>query len=204
MTMREQRTITELRAVRAEGDSGPGLVGYAAVFNVEANIGGAFIETVAPGAFTNVLEAEPDTRALVNHDPNLVLGRTPKTLRLEQDEHGLKVEVDLPDTQVARDLVVLIDRGDVDEMSYAFTVAADEMDSSGEVPKRTITEIGELFDVTVATYGAFKQTEVEVGYRSAAEVLAYHESKGAEPSSENTEPQPRHRLDLAKLKLKAL
>jgi phage head maturation protease len=103
---------------------------------------------------------------------------------------------------VARDLVVLIDRGDVDEMSYAFTVAADEMDSSGEVPRRTITEIGELFDVTVATYGAFKQTEV--GLRTAAEVLAYHESKGAEPSTENTELQPRHRLDLAKLKLEAL
>jgi len=202
MTMREQRTITELRAVRAEGDSGPGLVGYAAVFNVEANIGGAFIETVAPGAFTNVLEAEPDTRALVNHDPNLVLGRTPKTLRLEQDDHGLKVEVDLPATQVAADLVELVERGDINQMSYAFTVAADEMDSSGEVPRRTITEIGELFDISVVTYPAF--TTTEVGIRTAAEVLAYHESKGAEPSSENTEPQPRHRLDLAKLKLKAL
>jgi HK97 family phage prohead protease len=202
MTMREQRTITELRAVRAEGDSGPGLVGYAAVFNVEANIGGAFIETVAPGAFTNVLEAEPDTRALVNHDPNLVLGRTPKTLRLEQDEHGLKVEVDLPATQVAADLVELVERGDINQMSYAFTVATDEMDSSGEVPKRTITEIGELFDISVVTYPAF--TTTEVGLRTAAEVLAYHESKGAEPSSENTEPQPRHRLELAKLKLKAL
>ena len=98
--------------IRSSSD-GNTLVGHSAVFNSETIIAGAFREQIAPRAFRKSIK-EHDVRALFNHDPNLVLGRNKSgTLRLKEDDIGLSYEVDLPDTQAARDLWTLIDRGDV-------------------------------------------------------------------------------------------
>src|SRR5437762_78098 len=81
--------------------------------------------------------------ALFNHDTNLILGRNRDgTLRLIEDGRGLKIEIDPPDTQSARDLMVSIARGDITQMSFGFAVKPDgqlwEKDAEGRV-LRTLT-----------------------------------------------------------------
>jgi HK97 family phage prohead protease len=107
----------------------------------------------------------PDAYALFNHDPNLVLGRMKSgTLRLAERERGLIVEIDPPDTQDARDLVAKIQRGDIDQMSFAFTMrgGVQTWDDSQSPPLRTIEKVGDLYDVSVVTRGAYPTTEVGV------------------------------------------
>jgi phage head maturation protease len=76
----------------------------------------------------------------------------------------LRVEIDPPDTQDVRDLMVKMKRGDIDQMSFAFSMAGgkQEWDETGKVPLRTILEVGELYDVSVVTRGAYPTTEVGV------------------------------------------
>ena len=163
----ENRKIDEREfkfEIRAEEDKTPMLVGYAARFNSWSEDLGGFTERIKPGAFKTALMTS-DVRALYNHDSNqLPLGRTPKTLRIAEDSKGLKVEIDLPDTQNARDLQVSIDRGDISQMSFGFTVAenGDEWKEKDGTAKRTITEVKELFDVSPVVYPAYTSTKVAV------------------------------------------
>ena len=100
ITNAEKRTMGTIEVREAEGEAMV-LEGYAAVFNSETDLG-PFREVIKPGAFTDVLTN--DVRALINHDPNLVLGRTSNgTLTLEQDERGLKYRVELGKQTYARD-----------------------------------------------------------------------------------------------------
>lgn len=161
---REVRVLTGLRVeTRAEGKA-PVIVGYAAVFDTETLIGGYFREKIARGAFADALP-KSDVHALFNHDDNLVLGRARAgTLRLEEDDKGLKVEIDPPDTQDARDLMESMKRGDIDQMSFSWTMRGgkESWDDSVDPPLRTIEKVGELYDVSVVTRGAYPQTEVAV------------------------------------------
>jgi HK97 family phage prohead protease len=151
----ERRALTAPLEVRAESRT---IAGYAAVFNSETDIGGMFREQIAPGAFKASLSG--DVRALFDHDTAHVLGRTKAgTLRLSEDERGLAVEIDLPDTQTGRDLRESMNRGDIDGMSFGFRVTKQEWDESGETPLRTIREV-ELFEVSVVTFPAYADTEV--------------------------------------------
>jgi HK97 family phage prohead protease len=135
------------------------IVGHAAVFNRETNIGGWFIESVAPGAFRRAI-AEDDVRSLFNHDPNLILGRNRAgTLKLSEDDTGLMTTTTPPDVTYARDLLVSIERGDVSGMSFGFRVTKQEWDESGDIVKRKILEV-ELFDISPVTYPAYPQTDV--------------------------------------------
>lgn len=112
----EKRIATE---VRAEGRK---LTGYAATFGTETRILD-FHETIAPGAFAASLRSNPDVLCLVDHDPSRVLGRTKSgTLRLSEDERGLKFELDVPDTSAGRDVLALATRGDLGGMSFGFSV----------------------------------------------------------------------------------
>lgn len=146
------------------------IIGHASVFNREANIGGWFIESVAPGAFRRAI-VEDDVRALFNHDPNFVLGRNRAgTLKLSEDDIGLAIEISPPDTQAARDLLVSIERGDVSQMSIGFRALKQEWDESGDLLKRKLIE-AELFDISPVTFPAFVETDVAVrsleAYRKA-------------------------------------
>jgi hypothetical protein len=96
------------------------LSGYAAVFNSDSEDLGGYIERIRPGAFRETL-ASADVVALINHDHTLVVGRcSAGTLRLREDDTGLAYEIDLPDIQAARDLVVSRERGDLKSCSFGF------------------------------------------------------------------------------------
>lgn len=172
----ERRGLTLPVELRETGDGTKTIVGIASVFNEETVIGGSMFgwrEQIAPGAFNGALERPDDVRALFNHDPNQLLGRsTNGTLRLSSTRKGLRYEVDLPDTGSARDVRSLIQRGDVSGSSFGFKVLDDEWDESevkaGKLPLRTITEV-ELWDVSPVTYPAYPQTSVSA--RSRAEAL---------------------------------
>jgi HK97 family phage prohead protease len=143
------------------------LRGHAATFDDVYSLG-MFEERIAPGAFDDVLE--DDVRALFNHDSNHVLGRTKSgTLRLSIDERGLFTEIDLPES--ATHLREAIERGDVDQMSFGFTVAGDEWETNEDTGRelRTITKIGRLFDVSPVTFPANPNTDVALRSRELAE-----------------------------------
>jgi HK97 family phage prohead protease len=160
---------------RADAKETRRIVGHASVFNRDADIGGWFLERVAPGAFKRAIR-EDDVRALFNHDSNIVLGRNKAgTLKLAEDDVGLAIDIDPPDTQWARDLMVSIERGDINQMSIGFRVLKQEWDETGEVAKRTLLEV-ELFDVSPVTFPAFVETDV--GLRSLAAYRKTQSPKG--------------------------
>lgn len=150
--------------VRTDASGAKKIVGHAAVFNsMSENMG--FYEVIEPGAFSNVL-ADPalDCRALFNHDPNFVLGRsTNGTLTLRQDDKGLYCEISLPDTSTIRDLVLApIERGDINGMSFAFMVdSASWSDMHNGLPLRRIRSFSLLDDVCPVTYPAYPATSVQ-------------------------------------------
>ncbi len=156
--------IKELRVARSD-DSASGigtLSGYAAVFDSWSDGLGFFREKIQKGAFEKVLKTS-DCRALINHDPSMVIGRqSAGTLRLSEDETGLYMEVDLPDTQHARDLMVSVERGDINQQSFGFEVEKDAWSESSDqrVAERTILEVRELFDVSIVTFPAYPDTSV--------------------------------------------
>jgi HK97 family phage prohead protease len=168
----ERRSLTTPPELRA-GDNGKTIAGYAAVFNDIADIGGSFREIIAPGAFKDTLAG--DIRALVDHDSGRVIGRsTAGTLRLTEDDKGLRVEVDLPDTTDGRDLAVSLTRGDISGMSFGFRVKSDEWDESASIPLRTIRSV-ELFEVSAVAFPAYEGTELAL--RSLNDLRSERETK---------------------------
>ena len=137
------------------------VAGHAAVFNRLSHDLGGFREKISPGAFTEVLDRSPDVHLLWDHDTALVLARTTnKTLDLREDPQGLHYWARVAPTSYASDLQVLMERGDVDQASFAFTVAQDEWHADDEENiTRTITRVGELYDVTITAQGAYPQTD---------------------------------------------
>jgi HK97 family phage prohead protease len=168
--------------VRASADGSTKFTGYAAVFDsLSVDLGG-FRERIRAGAFRNAIEAKQDVRLLINHDSNLILGRTISgTVTLREDETGLYVEADLPDTSYARDLTVSMRRGDISQMSFGFITRADEWNEKDPETGLPIRELvaADLFDVSPVTYPAYPATTAEV--RSAAAAAA---------TSLNIEPAP--------------
>ncbi len=168
--------LAELRMEDRDGNP-PRIVGHAAVFgrrSLPLGESGAdvIVEEIAPGAFTKTLR-EADVRALINHDPNLVLGRTKAgTLRLAEDDRGLAVSIDPPDTQAARDLVVSMRRGDISQMSFAFAPVrqqwAKETAGGKTVHIRLLQEV-RLYDVSVVTFPAYEDTDAQLRALQAAE-----------------------------------
>jgi HK97 family phage prohead protease len=159
---KEQRTF-DLSELRVSREDKPRIVGHAAVFNVMGD-GGWFREKVAPGAFADSIQTD-DVRALFNHDPNFVLGRNRSgTLKLSEDERGLKIEIEPPDTQVARDLLVSLERGDINQMSFGFQVVKDSWEHNSEgnaLDIRTLEKV-RLWDVSPVTFPFYKETDVAV------------------------------------------
>ena len=157
--------VEELRAITDEAGLRH-IVGYAAVFNSLSEDLGGFREKIDPGAFAATLNTG-DVRALKNHNSDYVLGRNKSgTLTLSEDQRGLKIDIMPPDAQWAKDLMVSIDRKDIDQMSFGFRTI-DQM-WEGEYPEeiRTLMKV-ELFDVSPVTFPAYPDTEV--GLRSLEE-----------------------------------
>jgi HK97 family phage prohead protease len=140
-----------------ESEDGMNFEGYAAVFNTPSEPL-PFIERIAPGAFRRSLDARNDIKLLWNHDSGTVLGSTRAgTMRLYEDERGLKVRATFPNTTAGRDAAELLRRGDVDSMSFGFSVptGGDEWSSDGS--ERTLKSV-RLHEVSIVAFPAYSST----------------------------------------------
>jgi len=161
--------VADSMRIESREDKPPKIIGHAAMFNSRTRIGWSFYEEIAPGAFTKTIQ-EADVRALFNHDMNYILGRTKSgTLRLSEDEKGLAIDCDPPQTDLIRDLVLApIQRGDVDQMSFAFEAVRTEwIDQENDLPIRRLLEV-KLYDVSPVTFPAYEDTDVAVRSALAA------------------------------------
>ena len=143
--------------------------GYAIVFNQETLIGDR------EHGFTEVIDKRSldgadleDVPLKYNHTDNrLILARTRNgSLTFQIDDHGLKIRAELIDTQSNRDVYKSVAAGLLDKMSFAFTVKSQSWDRSGDVPKRTITQIDRLYDVSVVDLPAYEGTSIDALTRS--------------------------------------
>lgn len=161
----QQRTRNDIdvRCIHRALEAGNGITakisGYAAVFNVLSKDLGGFREMIKPGAFRKSV-FEDDVRALWNHDPNYILGRTKNgTLKLYEDNVGLHFEVIPPAADWAAGLLESIRRGDVDGCSFAFRAVEDDWRSEAGEMIRYLSEV-KLFDVSPVVYPAYSETSV--------------------------------------------
>jgi len=165
---REFRNFKAKIEVRKK-DEGSECGGYAAVFNSLSEDLGGFRERIMPGAFARALREGQDVRALVNHDPSMILGRsTAGTLSLKEDENGLEWNCSMPNTSYASDLRESLNRGDIDQCSFGFVARTTKWSEEPDPddPKRTmvVRELHDvdLFDVSAVTYPAYPQTNCDM------------------------------------------
>lgn len=183
--VKEQR---EFRMEQAE-QNGNTIRGYAAVYNSDSEWMGGFYEQIETGAFDDVLN--DDVRAYFNHDENLLLGRVSSgTLRISTDKRGLFYEVDLPKTSYANDLVELMQRGDVNQSSFAFLIERDRWEQRDGVTYRIIEKVSRLIDVSPVSMPAYPSATSELKKRDLEpETKAEVETAADEqtPESNSTE-----------------
>jgi len=139
------------------------LEGYALVFNNETLIGDetyGFVEEIDSRALSET--KMKDVPMKYNHmDSFLILARTRnKSLSLTVDSTGLKVRAELLDTHTNQDIYKMVRSGLLDKMSFAFTVDEQVWNREGSVPKRTITKIERLYDVSVVDTPAYDSTSI--------------------------------------------
>lgn len=158
--------VVEFRASEGAGKAAR-IGGYAAKFGVRSeNMGFGnvkFFEIIEPGAFAGVLE--DDVRCLFNHDVNLILGRTAsRTCRITQDATGLAYECEADEEMsYARDLIRSLQRRDVTQSSFAFSITRDGQRwvEEGDTITRFITKVARLYDVSPVTYPAYPDATSE-------------------------------------------
>ncbi len=152
----ETRVSTQKFEVREDGD-GMTFEGYAAVFNSPSQPL-PFTEKIAPGAFHRSLRSRNDIKLLWNHDTGSVLGSTRAgTLTLSEDSFGLRVKATFPNTQLGRDTSELVRRGDVDSMSFGFSVPSGGDEWSGDGTERTLKSV-RLHEVSIVAFPAYEAT----------------------------------------------
>ena len=139
------------------------LEGYAIVFNSETLIGEethGFVEVIDRNALADTLLK--DVPMKYNHmDSFLIIARTKnKSLQLTIDNIGLKVHAELIDTGTNKDIYKMVGSGLLDKMSFAFTVKEQIWNREGEIPKRIITKIDRLYDVSVVDTPAYDATSI--------------------------------------------
>lgn len=157
--------------VRRKETGGVVVEGHGAVFMRKSQNLGGFREQVSDVAFDRTLGDNPDVRALINHDPSALLGRTRSgTLRLAKDTVGLHYEIDMPDRQDARDLLVSMERKDLTQSSFGFYVVTGgdtwSEDEDG-FPLRTLTAVSlHNGDVSPVTYPAYEDSDSGIAGRA--------------------------------------
>src|SRR5690606_34796070 len=154
-----KRLQVELRSAETENRT---IKGHAAVFDQETRIGN-YWERIERGAFKKALDKGDDVRALFNHDDSQLLGRrSAGTLRLEETDEGLAVEIDLPNTQLGNDVLELVKRGDITGMSIGFVAGDEVWETRDGEQVRVHRSIAQLVDVSPVTFPAYEGTEVSV------------------------------------------
>ncbi|CAK1252006.1 HK97 family phage prohead protease [Fructobacillus fructosus] len=155
-------SLSEVQFRNSDNQNFVGIIsGYAVVFNKASQNLGGFVEYIEPNAFDGVDMS--DVVALYDHDFANVLGRTSAdTLKLTIDEQGLYFELNIPDTTVGRDVYTNIRAGNLQGMSFGFTVVSDSWKNGSDgVAIRQVDSIGQLFEVSVVTMPAYQDTNVE-------------------------------------------
>ena len=152
-----------------ENGNGMTFTGYAAIWNSPSEPL-PFREKIAPGAFNRSLRARNDIKLLWNHDSGQILGSTRAgTLRLEETSKGLLATADLPDTQLGRDAAYLIKRGDIDSMSFGFSVPAGGDEWNSEGTERTLKSV-RLHEVSIVAFPAYSETAGKTMVRNVSNV----------------------------------
>ncbi|MEW6606262.1 MAG: HK97 family phage prohead protease [bacterium] len=191
--MIKETRLADVKFEEAEGKMT--LEGYAIVFNQETLIGNeeyGFVESIDHRALENT--QMKDVPMKYNHmDSFLIIARTKnKSLTLSVDNIGLKVKAELVDTQSNQDIYKMVRSGLLDKMSFAFTVEEQTWNKEGKIPKRTITKIGRLYDVSVVDTPAYDSTSIYA--RSL-------ESMDVELKAMELEEQKQH-VDVMKMKIR--
>lgn len=158
--------------VRAEDDGTVTVEGYAAVYDQATVIAGMFREVIRPGAFRNAISRGDDVTLNINHNDNFLLARTKSgTLKLTEDDKGLRIrsELDASDPDVAR-LVPKMRRGDLSEMSFAFSIPEGGQEWTEGADGMDVREIRDvmLHDVSVVATPAYGGTSIALRSREAA------------------------------------
>jgi HK97 family phage prohead protease len=156
--------------VRKNSDGSRSLSGYAATFGDLSEPLGGFREKIQRGAFSQSLKNN-DVLCLYSHNDSQVLGRVSSgTLKVEEDSTGLFFQCKLPDTSTARDLITLLERGDISQMSFGFVVNpdGDTWEQIGGEYIRTLTSVT-LFEISVVAMPAYTSTSVNL--RSAPKAI---------------------------------
>jgi len=184
--------------VRAEGEAA--IVGHAAVYYdgtdaTEYKLWDGAVERIMPGTFDKAIK-DNDVRALFNHDPNNLLGRTSAdTLTLESDKRGLAYEITPGDTSIGNDVVTHIQRGDLQGSSFAFVVTDQDWRTEDSVDIREIRGV-ELFDVGPVTFPAYEATDT--GLRSSGDAREAYEAWKAVEDNKTQSAQLQRQMDAKK------
>lgn len=177
MNLTEKRSfnLKEFRAV--DEDDGKIIEGHAAVFEQKTDIGGYFFEVIDRGAFDNA-DCLRDVALFVNHNfEQIPLARSRRnngnsTMTLSVDNIGLAIraKLDVENNPSAKELYSAVSRGDIQGMSLAFRVDAEEwQDLEADMPTRRIKKISRVYEVSACTFPAYEQTDIHA--RAAADTL---------------------------------
>lgn len=173
----DRATIRQMRGAPAQfraEDAGNAktIEGYFAVFGENYELWPGATESVAPEAFDGALAG--DVRALIDHQTNLVLGRTKAgTLELRTDSHGLwgKVTINENDTD-AMNLYERVKRGDVDQCSFGFDIESEDTEYRDDGTVHWTIRKVRLYEVSVCTFPAYESTSVSARRRDYATIQA--------------------------------
>ena len=202
--MNEKERRHFLFEVRAENDEKNGnyLSGRPIVYNSRTDLG-FFDEIIKAGALNGT--DLKDVRFLVNHNTDMIpLARSRNnnensTMQMSVDKGGMAIRVNL-DTEnntEARALYSAVQRGDIDGMSFMFTIDGEEWeDLKSDHPTRTITKIGKVFEVSAVTFPAYADTELSARSKTALD--------NARDALERAKETPSDDVELEKLKAKYL
>lgn len=169
MDKTETRELTTQKIeIREDDDGNRTISGYAVKWEKKSHVLGffrKFREQFKKGAFAESLQKD-DQRFLWSHDTSQVLGRTKNSsLRLTEDEIGLRFELDLPKTTLGNDTYESIKRGDVDGVSFGFRMEGHEIEEpDDDLMLRTVTK-AKLLEVSAVAFPAYPDSEVSArGY----------------------------------------
>lgn len=216
MPKTEEKKPLELRTYSASfekrDDAKPGEIsGQPVVIGVRTDLGW-FDEVIEQGALDET--DLNDVRLCLNHDTGYVYARSRRnnpnsTMQLSKDPTGLRFKAGLDlDIPKHRDLYGMVEREDINKMSFMFSIDADEWeDLESEHPTRHITKIGTIVEISAVTFPAYEETSIEINERSKdalerarQELESIRQQRKKTPEGVDTKKQ----LELEKAKLNLL
>jgi HK97 family phage prohead protease len=198
--------------VQTRDDGKQKIVGYGVVFyregdrSTEYELGPGLRERIMPVACDRAIREQHDVRGLLNHNPNIVLGRTVSgTMQLTLDQKGMRYEIDPPDTQAARDTVVSLKRRDISGSSFGFTYTKGGYEFREE-KDYDVLEVRDmiLHDTGPVTYPAYVAATSGVREMRSEMFEDYKAWKEGLQEQRIEEQKAKERMDKAKAKLDAM